>query len=395
MNVTTVFVALFAFFAVIYGGVIAKDRVGVLISSDSYTATVVECDWRRTRGLSRNGKGASRVRSSYQPIAVSKEGYRAAGRLKVSSKSFCEGLIGHEVKIFVNKDRPEEARINSFFQFWLAPFVFLGFILFGVTCLLNATKTAVGIFFGFFIIGGLATASEFKMFQDPPISPNLHPVDTNLALETCINEAVREEKAQGPSTLKRLICKRRGLTDLTGISDLGSLEYLDLSLNDIYDLSPLRLRPQLRTLILNGNRSLGSLEGLEGLTGLETLKAHCAGLTHIEIVRTMKNLRHLDVSCNQLSSLSATADLDLLEKLIIDDNRAITNIEAVANKPHLTTITMYRTAVSDLSPLMANEKLRSINLGGSGEISCDQVEKLRSRLVKGGRIRGPKNCPKP
>ena len=271
----------------------------------------------------------------------------------------------------------------------------MGFVLFGVTCLLNATKAAVGIFFGFFIISGVAIASEFKLFQGPPISPNLHPVDTNLALETCINEAVREEKAQGPYVLKRLSCKRRGLTNLTGLSALTSLEDLDLSLNEIYDLKPLRLLPQLRTLVLDGNRSLDSLEGLEGLTGLETLKVHCVGLTHIAPVRTMKNLRHLDVSCNQLSSLSATEDLNLLEKLIIDDNRSITNIEAVANKPHLTTLTMYRTAVSDLSPLMANEKLRSINLGGSGAFSCHQVEKLRSRLVKGGRIRGPKNCVKP
>ena len=126
MKVTTVFVALFAFLAVIYGGIIAKDRVGVLISSDSYKATIVECDWKRTRGSSRIGSRVRQKRSSYQPIAVSKEGYRAAGRLKVSSKSFCEGLIGHEVKIFVNKDRPEEARINSFFQFWFAHSYFWG-----------------------------------------------------------------------------------------------------------------------------------------------------------------------------------------------------------------------------------------------------------------------------
>ena len=106
----------------------------------------------------------------------------------------------------------------------------------------------------------------------------------------------------------------------------------------------------------------------------------------------MKSLRHLDVSCNQLSDLSPIADLDQLEKLNIDDNRDLTNIEPAANKPNLETFTMYRTAVGDLLPLMANENLRIINLGESEEFSCDQVEKLRARLVKGGRIRGPKYC---
>ena len=106
----------------------------------------------------------------------------------------------------------------------------------------------------------------------------------------------------------------------------------------------------------------------------------------------MKSLRHLDVSCNELSDLSAITELSLLEKLNMDDNRALTNIEPAAKKPNLETITMYRTAISDLSPLMANENLRSINLGGSGEFSCKQVETLRARLVKGGRIRGPKSC---
>lgn len=392
MKLTTGLIAIFVIAIVIFGGLIGKDRLDILSNSESYNATVVECNWRKSRYRSNSGSRTFRSGSFYQPIAVSKEGYRAAGRFSVARKSICEKLIGHEVTILVNKDRPDEARIHSFFQFWLAPFGLLGGFLFIVACLFRATKTAVGIFFSFFVISGVNFAAEFKLFQDPLVFTNEKSVDPKLALETCINAAMRTENIDQPSALKALACKKRGITDLSHLNALTSLEELDLGLNEIDDLKPLSALTKLRILIVDGNRGLTSLEGIEGLRELEVLKLHCAGLTNIDAVKGMKSLRHLDVSCNELSDLSAITELSLLEKLNIDDNRALTNIEPAAKKPNLETITMNRTAISDLSPLMANENLRSINLGGSGEFSCKQVETLRARLVKGGRIRGPKSC---
>ena len=393
MRVPIVFATIFVIAVLIAGSLIGKDRFEVLSTSESFKATVVECNWVKSRGISKTSTRSSKAGSFYQPIAISKEGYRAAARLKISSKSYCEKLIGHEVTILVNKDRPTEGRIYSFFQFWLAPFGLLAAVLFVLASAFKATKTSVGIFFGSFIVLGGIFALEFKLFHNTQISPPSKPVDPNLALDTCIDESLREEKRQEPYGLKRLSCKKRGVTDISRLGSFTALETLDLSLNDITDVTPLSSLTQLRTLILDGNRDLMSIEGLEELKDLEVLKVHCTGLRQIDPVKKMKKLRHLDVSCNELSDLSAIANLDVLEILNIDTNRSLADIEPVANKPHLEVITMYHTAISDLSPLMANEKLRSINLGGGrGVFSCEQVEKIRTRLVKHGKIRGPKNC---
>ena len=395
MKVSVVFAAIFLIAVIIAGGLIGKDRLDVLTHSESYNATVVECIWHRTRSSSKGRTRASRGMSSYQPIAVSKEGYSAKGRLKVSSKKYCKKMIGHEVTILVDKDHPKEARIYSFFQFWLAPFGLLMAVLFVLANAFKATKTSLAIFFGSFIILGVNFAAEFKLLNNTKISPNLNIVDPNLALDICINEAKREQNVKEPSSLKRLSCTNRYVTDISRLTSLTALEELDLSLNDIIDVTPLSSLKQLRSLKLDGNRELMSIEGLEGLTDLGVLKLHCAGLTRIDPIKELRKLRHLDVSCNELTDLSAITNLDRLETLNIDTNRALADIKPVANKPDLEVITMYHTAVSDLSPLMANEKLRSINLGGGrGVFSCEQVEKLRARLVKRGMMRGPRNCQK-
>lgn len=392
MKITIAFALIFAILVAGFGVFLAKDRIEVLANSDAYVATVIECEWKRTRSASRNRTG--RYTNSYAPVAVSEEGYRAIGGLKVASRKFCEKMIGQEVTILVDRNDSEKTRIKSFFQFWFAPFLLLVAIAFGVACVFQNKLIATVIFCGAFLFGGGAAAIEFRIFRNPPEQPNLQPVDGKKALQVCIDEAMRQENTQQPDQLKRLTCTKRYLTDLSLLEQLSSLEELDLSSNQIKSLKPLGSLLQLRMLTLDGSRALETLNGLQGLSRLESLKVHCAELVEIDAVKDLKSLRHLDVSCNKFSNLSPITNLNKLEKLIMDDNPNVTSIVPVANKTELEVITMYRVPISDISPLFGNSKLRSVNIGNTTKVTCQQIYELRSGLMKSAQIRGPKACAK-
>lgn len=392
MKTNIIFVVIFAILSAGFGAFLAKDKIDTLKNSDAYAASVVDCEWKKQRSTGKNRKGSTR--NSYAPVAVSEQGYRAIGGLKVSSRSFCEKMIGQEVTILVDRNDTEKTRIKSFSQFWFAPFVLLGGIAFGLACIFQRRIIATAIFCGVFLFAGTSAAIEFRVFGSPIEDPNLQPVDGKKALKTCIEQAMRQENTEDSRDLKKLTCKKRSLTDLSLLGPLISLEELNLNSNQITSLEPLGSLPQLRILTLDGNRTLETLNGLQGLKRLETLKVHCAGLVEIDAVKDLKNLRHLDVSCNKISSLTPITKLDKLEKLIMDDNPNITSIIPVSNKPELETITLYRVPVSDISPLYGNDKLWRANIGDAGKVPCEQIYKLRSGLVKSAQIMGPKACAK-
>jgi len=383
-----IFSLIFGILVVGFGAFFAKDRIESFRNSDTYAATVVECKHGRRRSADHNHRSTS----FYTPIAVSEEGFRAVGRLKVSSKSMCHNLIGHEVTIFVDRNDAEKTRIYSFSQFWLAPFILLSAIGFGVANLVKRKLVSLVVFIGAFGIGGTALALEYKAFHDPLDLPNLQPVNQEKAARSCIDYALRNKNFEDANQLKELTCKRRGLTDLTQFARLRSLEKLDLTLNQITSVKRLKSLTRLRELNLDGNRNLQSLEGLSELYDLEILKVHCAGLQNIDAVSSLTKLRHLDVSCNEISSLAPITNLKALEKLIMDGNPNITSLAPVANKPALEVITLYRVPTSDISPLFGNTNLRRANIGSNAGIPCSQIEELRSRLGKNARVSRPKDC---
>ena len=385
-----VIITIFALLIAGFGAFLAKDRIEVFTNASPYAATVVDCDWNRYRRVSSGG--GSTLSNSYAPIAVSEEGFRAIGRLKLSKRSICEGMLGKQVTIWVNPEEPEKSRINSFLQLWLNPFIFLGFVAFGVASLLQRGKVAVGIMIGFILFGSAAAAAELRLFGDDSAQPVLPTVNAEKALQVCIDQAMRDENVQTAEAVKNLTCSKRSINDLTPLTPLTSLEILDLSGNEIISLAPLRALSQLRVLTLDGNKSLSSLEGLQGLTRLETLEVHCAGLVQIEAVSNLRELRHLDVSCNKLSNILPILNLERLETFKIGDNSGISDIRPVVNKPHLEVITMYHTPISDISPLFGNDKLRRANIGSAGNVPCEQIRALRSRLDKSANIIGPKDC---
>lgn len=367
-----------------------QNSVRAFMSSGSYEAVIVKCESRQSFSLNRGGQRMG-PRWSYYPVAQAEQGYWAEGSLGMPKRAQCERMIGTGVTILVNPDKPDEARIMNFMQFWFYPFMLLFMAVFIVFTLIQRSAAAVmtmGV--------GVATcwagmAYDFGTIGKPKKVETQGLVNVEGALKACLRDAMREEGVSSPAELKALICKKRGLTALPDLAGLHSLESLDLSLNDIRDLRAMPALPRLRELELGGNKGLASLGGIEGLTALEVLDLRVIPLSDITPLASLKALRDLDFDSAQISDLSPLRDLEQLETLNLAGN-PISDISALEGKPELDAIMLYRTQVSDLSPLYGSPRLRVVNLSSKSTTPCSDIKKLKDSLMERAHVNTSGRC---
>jgi len=390
---TPIIFALLALLWLIASGFVFLDRASVLSSAQSLEATITDCEGKRSRRSARSSKGGGITRWTYAPVAVSAEGYKVTGKIYISGKQRCERMIGRQVKILVDLNNPDDARINSFMQFWLFPagLVFAGAMTIAIVLM------AKGVFFVLFVSGALVIGGgafyEIWGIGGPSEPPAPIVVDNERTLDVCLAEARRKEGVEQNGQIKRLTCKDRGVSDLTPLQSLTRLEYLDIRSNKISSLVPIGNFHALREIRLDGNRLLQTLDGLEGLKSLEVLSARSVQLGDIEALGTLTTLREVDLNNNGLSNISALSGLYKLVRVVIDDNRELSDISALAGKPDLETVTFYRTQVVDISPLYTATKLKRVDIGETPAVPCEQIAYLQQntqQTVRG--ISGVERC---
>ncbi|WP_099354700.1 leucine-rich repeat domain-containing protein [Fredinandcohnia onubensis] len=132
--------------------------------------------------------------------------------------------------------------------------------------------------------------------------------------------------------------------------------------NPISDVSVLKNLPNLDTLYLNN--FTGDPSSLGSLTQLEELVLTSSNLTNQDIanVSTLKNLKRLNLSNNNITDISALSGLTQIEELFLIDNQ-ITNVSPLRNMKQLRHLTVHNNAVSNVSPLSNLPKLKSLYLG--------------------------------
>lgn len=91
----------------------------------------------------------------------------------------------------------------------------------------------------------------------------------NADLQGCINFALRQQEVESPDALQILACANSEVTELTNISTLGNLRFLDLGNNRIANLSPLERLTKLSGLNLNNNE----IEDVSPLLRIKTLSS--------------------------------------------------------------------------------------------------------------------------
>lgn len=95
---------------------------------------------------------------------------------------------------------------------------------------------------------------------------------------------------------------------------------------------------------------------------LECLEMWNYGIRDISFVRSMRKLKRLILSGNQIADISPLADLTDLELLYIDNNR-ISDISPLSNLRKIRHLGLIGNSISNLTPLASMTNMRSLHLG--------------------------------
>lgn len=116
---------IFVFFCFIAFLYLAKDKIDLLLHSQIEEATITSCE---SVSNERMGTNLSRRHFlSYRQVAETEAGEIADGFPFIASKEVCENSIGKKVSVFISEYIDVPSQINTFFNFWLLPY--LGFYL--------------------------------------------------------------------------------------------------------------------------------------------------------------------------------------------------------------------------------------------------------------------------
>jgi internalin A len=165
---------------------------------------------------------------------------------------------------------------------------------------------------------------------------------------------INENKApclENLKKIKKLTFNGRNLYDVSAIGNLESLEELDLNGTGIWDISV-----------------------LSNLTGLHKLSLHdCLKLRDISPLKSLINLKELDVSLTE-----------------------ITDISALSNLRHLEVLDISNTQVADLTPLQRLPKLKELNIKNWKDDAYSVRLRIQPiRMKKGLKIIGAENIELP
>ena len=169
----------------------------------------------------------------------------------------------------------------------------------------------------------------------------------------------------GLSGLKdlELHLSRNLIANISSMARLTNLKKLYLGQNLISDISAVEGLTNLTTLYLSQN-SISDISALAGLTNLEWLYFSDNSVSDISTLLGLINLKGLYLGNNLVSDISALAGLTNLKGLWLGGNR-ISDISALAGLTNLKWLYLWHNSVSDISALAGLVNLTELALGGN------------------------------
>ena len=197
--------------------------------------------------------------------------------------------------------------------------------------------------------------------------------DANLraAIETALGKASGAPISRAEmATLTRLEAQNSNISDLTGLEFATGLTRLDLShesvdgrrvnSNEISDLSPLSGLTNLTYLNL-GRNIVSDVVALSGMTNLTWLDLSDNIISDITPLSGLINLESLGLSDNIISDITPLSGLINLESLGLSDN-IISDITPLSGLINLESLGLNSNAISDFSPLSTLTNLKLLGL---------------------------------
>ena len=195
----------------------------------------------------------------------------------------------------------------------------------------------------------------------------------------------------GLTSLTYLNLSSNKISDISALSNLTNLTYLNLSSNKISDISALSNLTNLTELYLGFGDGVGrlgksntvsDLSPLSGLTSLTKLHLDNNSISDVSALSNLISLAELYLSGNSISDISALSGLTSLTELYLSDN-SISDVSVLTLAPHVTTPTsdgstapapnatltelrylyLSSNSISDVSGLSGLTNLQVLNLG--------------------------------
>ncbi len=188
---------------------------------------------------------------------------------------------------------------------------------------------------------------------------------TNLKIANLLGNQITDLTPLSNLTqLEALNITANGLTDISDISGLTNLVQLGIGQNQLTDISVVANMPRMRSLAIHDNPQLSHLSPIDDLDSLTDINLGSLGLTNLDVVAGKKSLWLLIAGGNNLSDISALADL-----------------------PALRSVYLAYSQVTDLAPLVANASFATgaeLDVRGNplSQVATDeQIPALQARGV--------------
>ncbi len=163
------------------------------------------------------------------------------------------------------------------------------------------------------------------------------------------------------------------LVDLTPISQLKDLRSLSLSDNQLVDLTPISQLNHLERLILNGNQ-LVDLTPISQLNSLRYLDLGGNRIVDLTPISQLKNLYALDLSGNRIVDPTPISQLNLYV-LDLSGNR-IVDLTPISQLKNLYDLDLSGNRIVDLTPISQLKTLQFLALGGNRIVDLTPISQL-------------------
>ncbi len=210
--------------------------------------------------------------------------------------------------------------------------------------------------------------------------------ELKLRIEEEEKEQIIEQTEYFEEALKRIREARLSRQDRLDLSELGlrqipkefqeliDVKDLNLSGNQIKDLSPLKNFTRLTHLYLGSNQ-IKDLSPLGGLMNLTFLRLDSNQIVDLSALKDLVQLTFLDLGENRIQDLSPLRYLTSLKSLYLDHNQ-INNIDALEDVTQLRDLILIRNQIKDLSPLSRLGGLNYLNLFANQILDINSIASL-------------------
>jgi Leucine-rich repeat (LRR) protein len=181
----------------------------------------------------------------------------------------------------------------------------------------------------------------------------------NLKFLYCYDLGV--ENVNDLNALKNLnyvVLKENNLTDISGLTSSANLEFLDLSdSSKLSDITPLDKLKNIKLINLSYT-SVKSLNGLENCINLHGIDVQNSPVKNLDGLINSKNLFGINAArCEALVSVEGIKNSLKLKEIILNDCPSLLNLKGLENCEGLKAISISKTGIFNLDPLINCKKI--------------------------------------